>query len=130
MEFRYLHDFVRNIYVNEYNIIIGDVAETIADFFEGSEITKSSKSRLTLYDIDTFLSKLSTLTKEDEQAAMLGNIAKKSTTNDLKMIIRLIKGDLRINAGTVCFLVNIHMVLKMFLSVIIEVCIESYLVLS
>ena len=51
---------------------------------------------------------------------MLGNIAKKSTTNDLKMIIRLIKGDLRINAGTVCFLVNIHMVLK----------IESYLVLS
>ena len=43
---------------------------------------------------------------------MLGNIAKKSTTNDLKMIIRLIKGDLRINAGTVCFLVNIHMVLK------------------
>ena len=85
------------------NVIIGDVAETIADFFEGSEITKSSKSRLTLYDIDTFLSKLSTLTKEDEQAAMLGNIAKKSTTNDLKMIIRLIKGDLRINAGTACF---------------------------
>ena len=90
------------IYTN-INVIIGDVAETIADFFEGSEITKSSKSRLTLYDIDTFLSKLSTLTKEDEQAAMLGNIAKKSTTNDLKMIIRLIKGDLRINAGTVCF---------------------------
>ena len=39
---------------------------------------------------------------------MLGNIAKKSTTNDLKMIIRLIKGDLRMNAGTVCFLVDIH----------------------
>ena len=90
------------IYTN-INVIIGDVAETIADFFEGSEITKSSKSRLTLYDIDTFLSKLSTLTKEDEQAAMLGSIAKKCTTNDLKMIIRLIKGDLRINAGTVCF---------------------------
>ena len=102
MDFHF-HDFVRNIYQTNINIIIGDVAETIADFFEGSEITKSSKSRLTLYDIDTFLSKLSTLTKEDEQAAMLGSIAKKCTTNDLKMIIRLIKGDLRINAGTVCF---------------------------
>ena len=39
------------------------------------------------------------LTKSDEQGFVLGNITKKCTSNDLKMIIRLIKGDLRINAG-------------------------------
>ena len=80
--------------------ILGDVAETITTFFEESDaVTKTSKSKLTLYDIDSFLSKLATLTKSDEQTAVLSSITKKCTSNDLKMFIRLIKGDLRINAG-------------------------------
>ena len=79
------------------------MAETIATFFETSDaISKSPKSKLTLYDVDNFLSKLSTLTKADEQAVALSNISKKCTANDLKMVIRLIKGDLRMNAGRYC----------------------------
>ena len=87
--------------------ITGDVAETIAAFFETSDaLSKLPKSKLTLYDVDDFLSKLSTLTKADEQASALSSISKKCTVNDLKMVIRLIKGDLRMNAGKVHYCEN------------------------
>ena len=83
-----------------FEYLSGDVAETITTFFEETDaINKTSKSKLTLFDIDSFLSKLATLTKADEQTFVLSNMTKKCTSNDLKMIIRLIKGDLRINAG-------------------------------
>ena len=36
---------------------------------------------------------------EGDPVGVLSNMTKKCTSNDLKMIIRLIKGDLRINAG-------------------------------
>jgi hypothetical protein len=89
------------------SVIVGGVAETISSFFEESEsISKASKSKLTLYDMDDFLSKLSTLTKADDQTVVLTSISKKCTVNDLKMTIRLIKGDLRMNAGIVFSLQN------------------------
>ena len=95
--------YVSIISLQHIVLITGDVAETIATFFETSDaIRKLPKSKLTLYDIDTFLTKLSTLTKADEQGAALINISKKCTANDLKMVIRLIKGDLRMNAGRYC----------------------------
>ena len=94
-------------------MITGDVAETITRFFDESDaISRASKSKLTLYDIDTFLSKLSTLTKADEQTMLLGNMSKKCTSNDLKMTIRLIKGDLRMNAGNIFPYINTLLLLK------------------
>ena len=85
----------------------GDVAETVATFFDKTNIM-AAKSKLTLYDVDEFLSKLETLSKEDDQLSALSNISSNCTSNDLKMIIRLIKADLRINCGVKHVLDALH----------------------
>lgn len=78
----------------------GDVAETVRIFFEtNKKLLPQKKSTITLQEIDSLLTDLSKLTKEDDQLRCLSKIAKKCTGNDLKMVIRLIKHDLRINSG-------------------------------
>ncbi|KAJ6638894.1 DNA ligase 3 [Pseudolycoriella hygida] len=78
----------------------GDVSETIRAYFEKSKAIKpANKSSLTINDVDEFLYKLSKLSKEEEQIEHFQKIAGLCTSNDLKMIIRFIKHDLRINAG-------------------------------
>ncbi|XP_011866733.1 PREDICTED: DNA ligase 3 isoform X2 [Vollenhovia emeryi] len=78
----------------------GDVAETISVFFENSAaVSPCAASVLTIQDVDLFLENLSRLTKEEEQIQHFRSILDKCTINDLKMIVRLIKHDLRINAG-------------------------------
>ncbi|CAD6208389.1 GSCOCG00003393001-RA-CDS [Cotesia congregata] len=78
----------------------GDVAETIQKFFDKNDVVKANaKSLLSLQEVEDFLSRLSDLTKEDDQISHFKSILPKCTPNDLKMIIRLIKRDLRINCG-------------------------------
>ncbi|KAG8037370.1 hypothetical protein G9C98_005580 [Cotesia typhae] len=78
----------------------GDVAETIQKFFDKNDVVKANtKSLLSLQEVEEFLSHLSDLTKEDDQMSHFKSILPKCTPNDLKMIIRLIKRDLRINCG-------------------------------
>ncbi|XP_016532777.1 DNA ligase 3 isoform X1 [Poecilia formosa] len=78
----------------------GDVSETVRIFFEESKsFPPAAKSLLTIQEVDASLMRLAQLTKEDEQQSELENIAKKCTSNDLKCIIRLIKHDLKMNAG-------------------------------
>ena len=78
----------------------GDVSETVFKFFESSDnCPPLKKSNLTVHDVDAFLDKLSLVTKEDEQLKLLEKITRRCTGNDLKTIIRLIKGDLKIVAG-------------------------------
>ncbi|XP_034539096.1 DNA ligase 3 isoform X2 [Notolabrus celidotus] len=78
----------------------GDVSETVRMFFEDSKsFPPSSKSLLTIQEVDASLTRLAQLTKEDEQQTELEAIAKKCTSNDLKCIIRLIKHDLKMNSG-------------------------------
>ncbi|XP_052447847.1 DNA ligase 3 [Carassius gibelio] len=78
----------------------GDVSETVRVFFEQSKFfPPSAKSLLTIQEVDASLSRLSQLTKEDDQQAELQDIAKKCTGNDLKCYIRLVKHDLKINSG-------------------------------
>lgn len=78
----------------------GDVSETVRMFFEESKsFPAASKSLLTIQEVDASLTRLAQLTKEDEQQTELESIAKKCTGNDLKCIIRLIKHDLKMNAG-------------------------------
>ncbi|XP_058794597.1 DNA ligase 3 isoform X2 [Phymastichus coffea] len=87
----------------------GDVAETIKAFYEKSSATKpQNTSTLTLQEVDEFLEKLSTLTKEDEQIYHFKTIIRRCTADDLKMLIRLIKHDLRINAGPKHILGAVH----------------------
>ncbi|KAM7373992.1 hypothetical protein PAMP_006672 [Pampus punctatissimus] len=78
----------------------GDVSETVRMFFEESKsFPPSSKSLLTIQEVDASLTRLAQLTKEDDQQNELEDIAKKCTSNDLKCIIRLIKHDLKMSAG-------------------------------
>nr|XP_057943444.1 DNA ligase 3 [Doryrhamphus excisus] len=78
----------------------GDVSETVRMFFEESKaFPPSAKSLLTIQEVEASLSRLALLTKEDEQQSELEDITKKCTGNDLKCIIRLIKHDLKMNAG-------------------------------
>ncbi|NXW66081.1 DNLI3 ligase, partial [Eurystomus gularis] len=78
----------------------GDVSETVRLFFEQSKsCPPAAKSLLTIQEVDEFLIQLSKLTKEDDQQSVLQHITRKCTGNDLKCIIRLIKHDLKMNAG-------------------------------
>ncbi|RNA36306.1 DNA ligase 3, partial [Brachionus plicatilis] len=79
----------------------GDVSETCCSFFTKSEnIKPEDKSTLTIHQIDTYLDELTKVTKENDQLNLLEKITKKCTKNDLKTFIRLIKKDLRIDAGS------------------------------
>ena len=87
----------------------GDVAETVRVFFEQSNaVLPAKKSNLSIQDVDRYLDELSQLTKEEEQQNLLKKVAKRCTANDLKIFVRLIKADLRINAGAKHILDGIH----------------------
>ncbi|XP_062341301.1 DNA ligase 3 [Osmerus eperlanus] len=78
----------------------GDVSETVRMFFEESKsFPPAAKSLLTIQQVDSSLTRLAQLTKEDEQQKELEDISRKCTSNDLKCIIRLIKHDLKMNSG-------------------------------
>uniref|UniRef100_A0A4W3IKY2 DNA ligase n=1 Tax=Callorhinchus milii TaxID=7868 RepID=A0A4W3IKY2_CALMI len=78
----------------------GDVSETVRIFFEGtSSFPPAAKSTMTIQDVEAALTRLSKLTREEEQQRELQAITAKCTGNDLKCIIRLIKHDLRMNSG-------------------------------
>ncbi|XP_062816539.1 DNA ligase 3 [Anolis carolinensis] len=78
----------------------GDVSETVRLFFERSRsFPPAAKSLLTIQEVDAALTRLASLTKEDDQQALLQELASRCTANDLKCVIRLIKHDLKMNAG-------------------------------
>ncbi|XP_068622008.1 DNA ligase 3 [Battus philenor] len=87
----------------------GDVANTIKSFFAKSKVMHpANESTLTILDIENFLNDLSKLTREDEQIYQFKKIVKKCDLDDMTMLIRLIKGDLRINAGPKHILEGVH----------------------
>ncbi|KAG7169997.1 DNA ligase 3-like [Homarus americanus] len=87
----------------------GDVAETVSTFFERSAmLPPAKKSILSIQEVDEMLQDLTGKTREEEQSLHLKKITQKCTSNDLKMVVRLIKGDLRINAGAKHILEAIH----------------------
>lgn len=86
----------------------GDIAETIQHFFSKSKTNPAHESTLTIHNVEEFLQELSKLTKEEEQIYHFKKIVKKCTLDDIKMLIRLIKGDLRINSGPKHILEGVH----------------------
>jgi len=87
----------------------GDVAETIGKFYESSRLMiPPKKSDLSVHHVDKFLDELSNLSKEEEQQYLLKKVVMKCTLNDLKMFIRIMKGDLRIQAGSKHILDGVH----------------------
>lgn len=87
----------------------GDLAETISVFFEESQVCPpTKKSMLSLQELDSFLLALTEVTRESDQRPILEKVAKKCTSNDLKMFVRLISKDLRIKAGPKHILQALH----------------------
>ncbi|APG58353.1 DNA ligase [BeAn 58058 virus] len=84
----------------------GFIENTIKTFFEksNSNIVPIKKSILMLHDVDTFLNKLTTLTKYNDRYNFLKCISSVCTGNDIKCFILHIKKDLRIKAGCKCIL--------------------------
>eukprot|EP00050_Salpingoeca_kvevrii_P020889 m.103651 g.103651 ORF g.103651 m.103651 type:complete len:1100 (+) comp9072_c0_seq1:161-3460(+) len=79
----------------------GDCPETCRKAFEDSttSIKAQVKSSLSINDVDEFLSRMTGLTKLEDQEREFRMVLKHCTGNDLKYIIRLMKHDLRMNAG-------------------------------
>ncbi|CAG9769457.1 unnamed protein product [Ceutorhynchus assimilis] len=88
----------------------GDISDTISHFYNRSKKFNpiTSKSTITVQEVDNFLEHLSKLTKEDDQISHFSKIIKTLTPDDLKTIIRLIKHDLRMGAGAKHVLEGIH----------------------
>lgn len=87
----------------------GDISDTIYQFFEkNKKIQPAAKSLLTLQEVDDFLQELAGETTEDRQIFLFKKILPKCTANDLKTIIRLVKHDLRMNAGAKHILEGVH----------------------
>ncbi|XP_059058688.1 DNA ligase 3 [Achroia grisella] len=98
---------------DHYDMLIdleqGDVAQTVQNFFtKANSVIPAHESTLTIHDVENFLEDLSKLTKEEEQIYHFKKIVKKCTQDDILMLIRLIKGDLRINAGPKHILEGVH----------------------
>uniref|UniRef100_A0A914UKU5 DNA ligase n=1 Tax=Plectus sambesii TaxID=2011161 RepID=A0A914UKU5_9BILA len=77
----------------------GDVSDTISEFVGKSASKRAQESALTIQEVDEWLDELTKFTRDNDQQKHLAKIAKKSTPSDLLYVIRLIKKDLRINAG-------------------------------
>lgn len=78
----------------------GEISETVKEYFEESKSVRPLKaSKLTLKQVDKYLDELTTITKEQEQLDYLRKVSSACAPDDLQMIVRMIKKDLRINAG-------------------------------
>ncbi|VDP82627.1 unnamed protein product [Echinostoma caproni] len=109
-----------------------DAATTIGKFFENSDTVKpASKSTLTLkegaltatekpssdckilvhwytFSVDDYLHKLASLSKDPDRVRLLTLVTKRCTVRDLISFVRLIRQDLRINAGNKQILDGLH----------------------
>ena len=88
----------------------GDVSETIASFFKKSRKMEDIKDekRMQLHEVNQFLEELSGLSKEEEQQYVLHKVARRCTEADIRMFVRLMKGDLKIQAGAKHILEALH----------------------
>lgn len=86
----------------------GDVSETMKHYFKRSEkVEPASSSVVTCAQVDAYLDELATLSKENEQTKFFQKLVKKFTALDLRMFIRLVKKDVRIDAGSKVILESI-----------------------
>lgn len=85
------------------------VADVFVRGFERSKGTRPKKmSKITVGEVDEFLERLSRLSKEDEQEEELRDMAEMCTVEDLRVIVMLIKRDLRMDAGPKTVLDGLH----------------------
>ncbi|XP_071109658.1 DNA ligase 3-like isoform X1 [Haliotis cracherodii] len=101
--------FGTSLIAMEEDLDQGDVSETVRVCFEKSKkVTPLKKSVLSLQEADGLLNSLSKATTESEQLSILTKIIIRCTSNDLMMVVRIIKHDLGINATAKHLLGGLH----------------------
>eukprot|EP01114_Cavostelium_apophysatum_P018682 TRINITY_DN5843_c0_g1_i1.p1 TRINITY_DN5843_c0_g1~~TRINITY_DN5843_c0_g1_i1.p1 ORF type:complete len:1034 (+),score=331.86 TRINITY_DN5843_c0_g1_i1:101-3202(+) len=85
----------------------GDMGETAKKFFVASGQAQK-RSILTLKQVNEYLDRLTTVTKEDEQNVLLAEILEKCTGDDIKILWKIIDHDLKINIGAKFVLAALH----------------------
>ncbi|EDQ89519.1 uncharacterized protein MONBRDRAFT_25238 [Monosiga brevicollis MX1] len=79
----------------------GDVSDTMASFFATSQgLRPAAQSTLSLEDVENLLRQLENRTTIDEQTRVFRQHLPRMTTEDLRYVVRHIKHDLRIFAGS------------------------------
>ncbi|ETO12360.1 hypothetical protein RFI_25015 [Reticulomyxa filosa] len=92
----------------------GDVGAVIKQAYKanekklGNSSNSSKDSVLSMKEVDSYLDKLTALTKHDEQMKMLTEVTQQCTPNDLCWFVRQLDKDLRIDAGNRTILDGIH----------------------
>lgn len=90
----------------------GDVAMTLYKFFlKSSEMKPQKSSKVSLKQVDKWLDDLSLASGDDARITVLTKCTKQFTADDFLVFIRLIKKDLRINAGSKQVYVNLFIAL-------------------
>eukprot|EP01062_Namystynia_karyoxenos_P058924 TRINITY_DN5036_c1_g1_i7.p1 TRINITY_DN5036_c1_g1~~TRINITY_DN5036_c1_g1_i7.p1 ORF type:complete len:1159 (+),score=375.54 TRINITY_DN5036_c1_g1_i7:75-3551(+) len=83
----------------------GDIAATVSDWFGETLLCKHKCSTdITLKDLDARLEGLSKLTAEEDQQKCIRDFMALACPADLCIFLRLVKQDLRLNAGVKCIL--------------------------
>ncbi|GMT15078.1 hypothetical protein PFISCL1PPCAC_6375, partial [Pristionchus fissidentatus] len=77
----------------------GDVSVTLRKIFSDGKMNKVDKSDWSVMKLDRWLDKLAKLSGESEQLSHLQFAVKRLSPLELQYLLRLIKKDLRINAG-------------------------------
>lgn len=68
-------------------ILTGDVSETIRKYFELSRTVRpKDESKVTMYDVDEFLDKLTRVTREDDQIDCFQKFCQTCNSEDLKTV--------------------------------------------
>lgn len=86
----------------------GDVSQTIRDAIEKNNLNKTTKGNWSIQKVDRWLTKLTELTKDDEQITHLKFAAKRLSPIEVQYLLRLVMKDLRINAGVKHILEGLH----------------------
>uniref|UniRef100_A0A1I7XUH7 DNA ligase n=1 Tax=Heterorhabditis bacteriophora TaxID=37862 RepID=A0A1I7XUH7_HETBA len=86
----------------------GDVSKTIRNIFEDKKLSTVNKSNWSIQKVDRWLNRLTQLTKDEEQMTHIKFAAKRLSPLELQYLLRLVKKDLRINAGVKHILDGLH----------------------
>ena len=82
---------IGNVISNAYSNVISN---------NNNFANQKKKTILSMYDVNEYLKKLTTVTKEMDQFKLLNEVTSKCNINDLKWFLRLMDKDLKVDAGT------------------------------
>ena len=87
------------LHIDESSLLKFDLPSTITQYFKTSQIhPPAEKSTLSIHEVDSFLHEITILTTIEAKVKSFSELVSKCTVNDLKMILRLIIRNFRIQS--------------------------------